>query len=128
MTGKKRNMCCCQKEKSIQAEHNRDLEALERKVRPPTDAVCNYIKNAYLFHIAIKLCGSNRLIFFNQELFRNCKSKRFWTLITTNEPDSSAGLLQTVFEAVKGLCLLIPDLPLLCSSIGNYQFSFSSAT
>lgn len=65
MTGKKKETCvAAEKEKSIQAEHNRDLEALERKVRPPTDAVCNYIKNAYLFHIAIKLYGSNRLIFF----------------------------------------------------------------
>lgn len=36
--------------------------------------------------------------------------------------------VQTGFEARNGLCLLIPDLSLLCSPTGNYQFSFSSAT
>lgn len=55
MTEKK--SIAAEKEKSIQAEHNRDLEALERKLRPPTDAVCNWINNADLFHIAIKPLG-----------------------------------------------------------------------
>lgn len=39
MRGKK--CVATEKEKSIQAEHNRDLEALERKLRPPADAACN---------------------------------------------------------------------------------------